>query len=201
MRGLRTPWIRGALTLGVLAMFGAGMLVSNVGAVAERREASKKFVKKRIAKAGTQITNQVTNQIRNTTIGEDELIRYSIQTDVTGDDTTIATIGNFTFTANCELDGDNTIVGQVLITTNADDAGYVSDQDDDVDLDTADSGEVWVGGDSGALVGDAQGYYSFADEGQAVGPTGTTVQGTGGFWHNVGGNDCTLSGFLLQTNV
>ncbi|MGH2685904.1 MAG: hypothetical protein ACRDJP_10615 [Actinomycetota bacterium] len=51
MRGLRTPWIRGALTLGVLGIFGAGMLISNVGAVAERREASKKFVKKRLRKA------------------------------------------------------------------------------------------------------------------------------------------------------
>ncbi|MGH2685405.1 MAG: hypothetical protein ACRDJP_08070 [Actinomycetota bacterium] len=203
MRLLRTPWIRGALTLGVLGIFGAGMLISNVGAVAERREASKKFVrqlvKRKIAKSETQITNQITN----TTIGEDELTRFSVTTDVTGDDTPIATIGNFTFKANCELDGDNTIIARVLIETNADNATYISDDDAEPDFDIADNAtpQVWAGGDSAEAVGNPPVHSQFDRAGSAVGPTGTSVEGETSSIVNMNGFDCTLSGFLLQTNA
>ena len=48
MDKVRRPWVRGALTLAVLALFGAAALISNAGAVAEKKEASKKFVKKKV---------------------------------------------------------------------------------------------------------------------------------------------------------
>jgi len=55
MDKVRRPWLRGALTLGVLATFGAAALISNAGAVAEKKEASKKFVKQRINKAAAAL--------------------------------------------------------------------------------------------------------------------------------------------------
>ncbi len=90
MHGFRKRWLRGALTLGVLGVFGAGLSISNVGAVSEGKEASKKYVKKQIKRQISQLGNPIF-------IEEDELIRFSVRTDVAGPDTTIATIGNFTF--------------------------------------------------------------------------------------------------------
>lgn len=52
------PWFRGVLTLGVLAIFGAVMLISNAAAVKENKEASKRFVKKRVAAGLNQLRSE-----------------------------------------------------------------------------------------------------------------------------------------------
>ena len=69
MSNLGKPWLRGALTLGVLTIFGAAALISNAGAVPENKEASKKFVKKRINKLGPAIANAAVQNDNNTAEG------------------------------------------------------------------------------------------------------------------------------------
>ena len=69
MSNLGKPWLRGALTLGVLTIFGAAALISSAGAVPENKEASKKFVKKRINKLGPAIANAAVQNDNNTAEG------------------------------------------------------------------------------------------------------------------------------------
>jgi hypothetical protein len=58
MEKSRKPWFRGVLTLSVLAIFGAAMLISNANAVKENKEASKRFVKKRVAAGLNQLRSE-----------------------------------------------------------------------------------------------------------------------------------------------
>ncbi|MGH2685905.1 MAG: hypothetical protein ACRDJP_10620 [Actinomycetota bacterium] len=192
----RRTWLRGALTLAVLGLFGAAALITNAGAVAERREASKKFVRKvvkrKVARAGTQITNQITN----TTIGEDELIRFFLQMDQGSADQPIGTAGAFTLRTACDDDGAN-FDAFIEITTSENNSALDSTSGyDDEDFDTGETGIV----QSFENVPDADPPAVWNGNGvfHAASPGGTAIQGPTTIFTNFDGFDCTFFGTISK---
>ncbi|MDQ4004891.1 MAG: hypothetical protein M3135_01125 [Actinomycetota bacterium] len=187
-------WLRGVITIGMLGLAGTGMVLSNVAAVPEGQEATKKFVKKRITKVRNQLEEEIAAQVSET-----ELIRYSERMNVGVPDRPIATIGPFTWSAHCADDG-GSVLAQVLLTTSVDGASFDSLDDQEASFSTADPPQIWLGGNLGNAPGTTPTYWNYDAGGSVAGPDGTTVQGDGNAFANMGGFDCLLEGFLLRTS-
>lgn len=196
MNETRRSWFRGAITLGVLATFGATMLVSNVGAVPEAKEASKKYVKKQIKKLKNQLPNQITQVGNPIFIEEDELIRFSAQMNEGASDQILATVGPFTIRAACDNDGANFDAFIEITTSESNSALDSTSGYDDEDFDTGETGIV-------------QSYENFSDAGptavwngggvfHAASPSGANIQGPTTIFMNFDGFDCTFFGTISK---
>jgi Fe-S cluster assembly scaffold protein SufB len=196
MHETRKSWFRGAITLGVLATFGTTMLVSNVAAVPEAKEASKKYVKKQIKKLKSQLPNQITQVGNPVFIEEDELIRFSAQMNEGAADQTLATVGPFTIRGACDNDGANFDAFIEITTSEANSALDSTSGYDDEDFDTAETGIV-------------QSYENFPDAGttavwngggvfHAASPSGAYIQGPTTIFMNFDGFDCTFFGTISK---
>lgn len=125
-------------------------------------------------------------------------------------DRTLATVGPFSWVAQCKLSGANDLIAQILITTTEPNsfysAGYASGPiaggtksvGIDYDLDPGDVDKVWAGGDLMAPPGAAS-DWSWDNNAHAGAPSGVMVDGESIIFTDVAGANCVFSGHVTRT--
>lgn len=125
-------------------------------------------------------------------------------------DKVLATVGPFSWVAQCRLSGGNDLIAQILITTSEANsfysAGYASGPLSggtksvgiDYDLDPGDVDKVWAGGDLMSPPGTAS-DWSWDNNAHAGAPSGVMVDGESIIFTDVAGANCVFSGHITRT--